>query len=53
MPQYSYQELEEFTLRLLDLFAPNVILGISDEISPPGEIEKVRFVTEIVQSYAL
>jgi hypothetical protein len=53
LPEYSYQELEEFTLRLLDLFAPNVILGISDEISPPGDIEKIRLVTEIVERYAL
>jgi len=53
MPTYSYQELAEFTVRLLDLFAPNVILGISDEISPPGDIEKVRLVTDLVASYAL
>ncbi len=52
LPSYSYEELEEFTIRLLDLFSPRCILGISDEISPPGDIEKVRFVAEIVANYA-
>ena len=52
LPQYSYQELEEFALRLLELFSPRCILGISDEISPPGDIEKVRFVSEIVAQYS-
>lgn len=51
LPQTSYQELERDTLRILDLFAPNLILGISDEISPPGDIEKVRLVSEIVADY--
>jgi len=49
LPQYSYEELAEFVLRLVDLFAPGCILGISDEISPPGDIEKVRMVSEIVE----
>ncbi|MEA3403007.1 MAG: uroporphyrinogen decarboxylase family protein [Armatimonadota bacterium] len=53
LPEHTVAELEEMTLTLLDLFAPNVILGISDEISPPGEIERVRLVTEMVQDYAL
>ena len=51
LPQTSYQELEKFTLKMLDLFSPNLILGISDEISPPGDIEKVRLVSEIVKDY--
>ncbi len=53
LPECSVAELEEITVGLLDLFAPRVILGISDEISPPGDIERVRAVTEIVREYAL
>lgn len=53
LPQYSYKELEEFTRKLLDLFSPNLILGISDEISPVGDIDKVRLVSEIVEGYSL
>jgi hypothetical protein len=51
LPQTSYQELEEFTLKVLDLFAPNLILGISDELPPGGDIEKVRRVSQIAASY--
>ncbi len=49
MPQHSYAEVADFTRQLIDLFAPNLVLGISDEISPPGDIEKVRLVSELVE----
>ena len=51
LEQTSYEELEEFTLRVLDMFSPNLILGISDEISPIGDIEKLRLVSGIVADY--
>ena len=51
LPQYSYEELEDLTKNVIDLFSPNLILGISDEISPVGEIEKVRFVSKLVENY--
>ena len=35
----------------LDLFAPNLILGISDEISSTGDIERIRLVGKIVDEY--
>lgn len=53
LEQTSYKELEEFTLKVLDMFNPNLILGISDEISPIGDIEKVRLVSEIVSDYKI
>ncbi len=53
LEQTSYAELEEFTKRTIDLFGARLVLGISDEISPPGDIEKVRRVSEIVADYAL
>ncbi len=53
LPNVSYQELERFTKQLIDMFAPNLVLGISDEISPPGDIEKVRFISQIVADYPI
>jgi len=53
LDSYSYDELEKMTLKILDLFSPNLILGISDEISPVGDIEKVRFVSNIVENYKI
>lgn len=47
---YSTAELLEFTREAVDLFAPRLILGIADEISEVGQIEKVAAVTELVAS---
>jgi len=51
LEQTSYAELEDFTRKVIEMFHPRLILGISDEPSPPADIEKVRFVSEICQSY--
>jgi len=48
LPSYSMQEVLDFTRRVIDMFAPRLILGISDEISQPGQIEKVEAITELV-----
>lgn len=53
LPQHSRQEVAEFTRELIGLFGPNLVLGISDEISAPGDIEKVRLVSELVEATAL
>ena len=43
--------LEECAHRVIELFAPRLVLGISDEISSTGDIERVRIVGEIVDGY--
>ena len=48
---FGEQELIDCTRKMLDLFAPNLILGISDEISTFGDIERVRLVTQVVDDY--
>ncbi|MGI5817166.1 MAG: uroporphyrinogen decarboxylase family protein [Armatimonadota bacterium] len=48
LPNFSLAELERCVERLLELQGPRLILGISDEISPPGEIERVRHVAEML-----
>ncbi len=47
----SYETLENFTKEILSLFKNNIILGISDELPQNGEIERVRFVSTIVDRY--
>ena len=47
LPQYSCKELEEFTIKVLEMFSPNLILGVSDEVPPTADIEKVKFVSKI------
>ncbi len=50
LPNHPVEELLEFTRRVIDMFAPKLILGISDEISQVGEIERVEAISELVDS---
>jgi hypothetical protein len=47
----STRELIDFTNKILSIFSPKIILGISDMLPPNGDIEKVRTVSEIVEGY--
>ncbi len=40
--------LKEATHELIERFAPRLILGISDELSSTGDIERIRIVGHIV-----
>ncbi|MCX7803939.1 MAG: hypothetical protein N3A38_02000 [Planctomycetota bacterium] len=48
LENYPMKEVLEFARRVIDMFAPRLILGISDEISQIGQIEKVEAVSELV-----
>ncbi len=48
---FSEEVLIECTRRIIELFAPRLILGISDEISSTGDIARVRTVGRIVDDY--
>lgn len=49
LEQYSVSEVVEFAKRVIDMFAPRLVLGISDEISQVGQIEKVEAVGALVE----
>jgi len=51
LPQYSYKDLEEFAIKVLEMFSPNLILGVSDEVPPTADIEKVKFVSKIMEDF--
>jgi len=48
---YSLDTLADSVHRIIELFSPNLILGISDEISAVADVERVRFVGRIVDEY--
>ncbi len=50
---YSEETLIECTEKIIEMFAPKLILGISDEISSTGDIERIRLVDNIVNKYNL
>lgn len=48
---FPEEVLVECVQKILQLFAPRLILGISDEISSTGDIERIRLVGRIVDEY--
>lgn len=48
---YTEDELLECAEKVIRLFAPKLILGISDELPAIGEIERIRFVGKLVDDY--
>lgn len=49
--QYPIEMLEEQVRLLIELFAPKLILGISDEISSLGTLKRVAHVGKMVDDY--
>jgi len=48
---YPLDELEKQTRECIELFAPKLVLGISDEISSNGNLDRIKFVGKIVDKY--
>lgn len=48
---FTDDDLAECTEKVIRLFAPKLILGISDEMSSQGDIERIRLVGQIVDDY--
>lgn len=48
---FSEEVLADCANRIISLFAPRLVLGISDEISSTGDIERIRLVGTIVDEY--
>lgn len=51
LPSEPIESLITNTRKCIEYFAPRLVLGISDEISPVGDIERVRMVSEICREY--
>ncbi|MFA5292348.1 MAG: uroporphyrinogen decarboxylase family protein [Phycisphaerae bacterium] len=48
---FPEEMLIEYTKKCIELFAPRLVLGISDEISSTGNLERIRIVGQIVNEY--
>lgn len=51
LPETPLEDLEARTRQLLDLFDGKLILGVSDEISPVCDIERVALVSRMVEDW--
>ncbi|MCE5340001.1 MAG: hypothetical protein LLF92_02570 [Planctomycetaceae bacterium] len=50
-PMYSLETLEASTKKVIELFAPKLVLGASDEVASTADINRVLFVKKIVDEY--
>lgn len=48
---YPVEELVACAERVIDLFYPRLVLGVSDEVPPDGDIERVRLVGELARRH--
>ena len=51
LPDRPMEELEECVEKIVKLFYPRLILGVSDEVPPPGDIERVRYISQYCRNY--
>lgn len=49
--EFPVEQLKAQVEECIDLFAPKLILGISDELSSQGDIERVRMIGEMIKVY--
>ncbi|MFX0154996.1 MAG: hypothetical protein ACFE9Q_10755, partial [Candidatus Hodarchaeota archaeon] len=51
LPQYSFKYVRQYTYDVLEMFSPNLILGVSDELPPNSDFRKVEMVAGIVKNF--
>jgi uroporphyrinogen-III decarboxylase len=51
LPEYSFDFVEQYTQKILETFSPNLILGVSDEFPPNGQVEKLEMISELVNQF--
>jgi uroporphyrinogen-III decarboxylase len=52
LPEVSIKEFEDIVRKVIETFNGRLILGISDEMPPRGEVEKLRKVPKIIQEFS-
>ncbi|NLO73447.1 MAG: hypothetical protein GX100_04965 [candidate division WS1 bacterium] len=48
LEHFSLEECLEFAQRVMEMFTPRLILGVSDEISGVGQIQRIEAISELV-----
>ncbi len=51
LADYPLEKFKDFIRKIIELFWPRLILGASDEVPPPADIERVKIVSEIVNNF--
>jgi hypothetical protein len=51
LPHFRMEEFERITSEVIETFAPNLVLGISDELPPGGDITRVKLAGDMAAAY--
>lgn len=51
LSDYPLEELEKCVETLIRLFYPRLVLGVSDEVPPAGDIERVRYISDMCKKF--
>ncbi|MCF7890571.1 hypothetical protein K9M78_05060 [Candidatus Bipolaricaulota bacterium] len=51
LDNYPEERLFELTSRVLEIFSPRLILGVSDELPPDADIDRVKIIGEMVAEF--
>jgi hypothetical protein len=53
LPDYPLETCLDCARQVIDQFAPKLILGVSDELPPDGDIERARLIGELLETSRL
>ena len=51
LPQYSMDYVRDYAQKVMELFSPNLILGVSDEMPPNGDMRKIEMIANMVKNF--
>ncbi len=51
LPQYSMKYVRDYTQKVLEMFSPRLIVGVSDEMPPNGEMKKLELIGKMVKNF--
>ena len=51
LPNYPLEKFQRCVEQLIKLFYPKLILGASDEVPPPADIERVRYISQYCENF--
>ncbi|MEM1557469.1 MAG: uroporphyrinogen decarboxylase family protein [Thermoproteota archaeon] len=52
LPNVPYETLEKFVMKIVRII-PRLVLGISDELPPPADVERVRMVSKLLDKLSV
>lgn len=51
LPHYKISYVKNIAQKLLELFSPNLIVGVSDEVPPNGDVRKLEVIGKMVNEF--